>query len=86
MLISFEEALELDQMTIGLIVTKVIHSVLVAAALVGNVFECLSILKNKVLQTPVSYLLMNLAVADLIIAIFFTPRHVLEDYAIIPVA
>ena len=73
-------------MTIGLIVTKVIHSVLVAAALVGNVLFCLAILRNKVLQTPVSYLLMNLAVADLIIAIFFTPRHILEDYAIIPVA
>lgn len=51
---------------------------LVAGALVGNVLVCLAILRNKVLQTQVSYLLMNLAVADLMIVIFFTPRHILE--------
>ena len=65
-------------MTVEVIVTKAVHSVLVAAALVGNVLICLAILKNKVLQTPVNYLLMNLAIADLMIVISFTPRHILE--------
>jgi len=65
-------------MTVEIIVTKTVQSVLVAAALVGNVLVCLAILKNKVLQTPVNYLLMNLAIADLIIVISFTPRHILE--------
>lgn len=65
-------------MTVEVIVTKAIHSVLVAATLVGNVLVCLAILRNKVLQTPVNYLLMNLAIADMMIVVSFTPRHILE--------
>lgn len=80
--VSFAEALELNlkltKMTVGVIITKAIHSVLVAATLVGNVLVCLAILRNKVLQTPVNYLLMNLAIADNMIVISFTPRHILE--------
>ena len=65
-------------MAVEAIVTKVVHSVLVAAALVGNVLVCLGIKRNKVLQTPVNYLLMNLAIADMMIMISFTSRHILE--------
>ena len=61
-----------------IVVTKLIHSMLVAATLVGNVLVCRAVLKNKILQTPVNYLLMNLAIADLMIVISFTPRHILE--------
>lgn len=60
------------------ILTKLAHSILVAAALVGNILVCLVILKTKTFRTPVYYLVMNLAVADLMIVISFTPRHILE--------
>ena len=65
-------------MTVEVIVTKAVHSLLVAATLIGNVLVCLAILRNKVLQTPLNYLLMNLAIADMMIVISFTPRHILE--------
>ena len=65
-------------MTVEIVVTKVIHSTLVAVTLVGNLLVCRAVLKNKILQTPVNYLLMNLAIADLMIVISFTPRHILE--------
>ncbi|XP_078374772.1 neuromedin-U receptor 2-like [Oculina patagonica] len=65
-------------MTAEIVITKVIHSVLVATTLVGNLLVCLAVLRNKILQTPVNYLLMNLAIADLMIVISFTPRHILE--------
>ncbi|XP_078372891.1 allatostatin-A receptor-like [Oculina patagonica] len=64
--------------TAEIVITKVVHSVLVAATLAGNMLVCLSVLKNKVLQTPVNYLLVNLAIADMMIVISFTPRHILE--------
>ncbi|CAH3135348.1 unnamed protein product, partial [Pocillopora meandrina] len=32
----------------------------------------------RILRTPVNYLLMNLAISDLMIVISFTPRHILE--------
>ena len=65
-------------MTVEEIVTKAVHSLLVAATLIGNVLVCHAILRNRVLQTPLNYLLMNLAIADTMIVISFTPRHILE--------
>lgn len=65
-------------MTAENVIATVIHSILIAGILVGNVLVCLVVLKNKILRTPVNYLLMNLAIADLMIAISFTPRHILE--------
>ena len=47
-------------------------------AFLGNLLVCLTILKNRILRTPVNYLLMNLAISDLMIVISFTPRHILE--------
>ena len=65
-------------MTVEVIVAKAVHSLLVAATLIGNVLVCLAILGNKVLQTPLNYLLMNLAIADMMVVISFTSRHILE--------
>ncbi|KAJ7331645.1 hypothetical protein OS493_019237, partial [Desmophyllum pertusum] len=69
---------EVNTMTAENVITTVIHSILIAGILVGNVLVYLVVLKNKILRTPVNYLLMNLAIADLMIAISFTPRHILE--------
>ena len=59
-------------------ITKVVHSSLVLTALLGNLLVCFTILKNRILRTPVNYLLMNLAISDMMIVISFTPRHILE--------
>ena len=59
------------------IITKVVHSILVASAVIGNILVCLVILKTKTFRTPVYYLVMNLAIADLMIVISFTPRYIL---------
>ena len=60
------------------ITAKVLQSALVVSALVGNVLVCLTILKTRALRSPLYYLIMNLAIADLMIVISFTPRHILE--------
>ena len=60
------------------IITKVVHSILVASAVIGNILVCLVVLKTKTFRTPVYYLIMNLAIADLMIVTSFTPRHILE--------
>ncbi|XP_022805449.1 neuromedin-U receptor 2-like [Stylophora pistillata] len=60
------------------IITKVIHSLLVLTALLGNLLVCLTIVKNRILRTPVNYLLLNLAISDLMIVTSFTLRHILE--------
>ena len=59
-------------------VTKVVHSILLASAVVGNILVCLVILKISSFRTPVYYLMMNLAIADLMIVFSFTSRHILE--------
>lgn len=60
------------------ITTKSVQSALVVTALVGNLLVCLVILKTRALRSPLYYLIMNLAIADLMIVISFTPRHILE--------
>ena len=59
-------------------IIRVVHSILVATAVAGNILVCLVILKTKTFRTPVYYLVLNLAIADLMIVISFTPRHILE--------
>ena len=60
------------------IIAKVTHSVLVTMALLGNILVCLVILKSKAFRSPLYHLVANLAIADLVIVISFTPRHILE--------
>lgn len=65
----------MDENTIAKLVT---HSTLVTIALLGNILVCLVILKSKAFRSPVYYLVANLAIADLVIVISFTPRHILK--------
>lgn len=60
------------------IIAKVTHSILVTMALLGNILVCLVILKSKAFRSPLYHLVANLAIADLVIVISFTPRHILE--------
>lgn len=54
-----------------------VHSILTIVNIIGNSLVCVVIIKNKVMRTSINYLLMNLAIADMVVAIFFVPRHVL---------
>ncbi|XP_074607082.1 QRFP-like peptide receptor [Acropora palmata] len=54
-----------------------VHSVLTIVNIVGNSLVCVVIMKNTLMRTSINYLLMNLAIADMVLAIFFVPRHLL---------
>ena len=42
----------------------------------GNTLVCLVILLNRTMQTPINYLLLNLAVADIITVVFTSPQYI----------
>lgn len=49
----------------------VVFSMMVVVDLVGNTLVILVILQNESMKTPVNYLLVNLAVADILVGVFF---------------
>ena len=49
----------------------VIFSMMVVVDLVGNTLVILVVLQNESMKTPVNYLLVNLAVADIFVGVFF---------------
>ncbi|KAK2570947.1 Pyroglutamylated RF-amide peptide receptor [Acropora cervicornis] len=51
-------------------------SVLVLVGSVGNVLVCSVIVLNRTMQTPINYLLLNLAVADTITLTFTSPQYI----------
>ncbi|KAL9951070.1 hypothetical protein ACROYT_G043665 [Oculina patagonica] len=55
-----------------------VHSFLVLVNIVGNVLVCLIIYKNRDMRIPINYLLLNLAVADILYATFLTPDTFLK--------
>ena len=54
-------------------------SVMVAINLLGNSLVCLVVLKDKAMRTPMNFLLVNLAVSDMIVGVFSTFRLVSSD-------
>ena len=52
-------------------------AILILIDLVGNTLVCLVVLRSRLLRTPMNLLLVNLAVADMMVAVFMAPRHVL---------
>lgn len=63
-------------LTSGDIALTFCFATLVLAGLVGNILVSLVILLNKTMQTPMNYLLVNLAVADMITVIFISPQYI----------
>ena len=57
------------------IVLKTTFSVLLTTDLVDNSLVILIILNNRSMKTPMNYLLLNLAVADMMLGAFFAPAH-----------
>lgn len=49
---------------------------LVIADLVGNSLVCAVVLRNRVMRTPMNYLLVNLAAADMTVAVFIAARYI----------
>ena len=58
-------------------VFQIVFSILLAVNVVGNVLVILVILKRRSMKTPLNFLLVNLAVSDLLVALFFAPRFLL---------
>ena len=54
--------------------------VMIVFNIAGNSLVCLLILKNKAMKTSVNWLLFHLAVADLLVAVFFIPPCVLSHF------
>ena len=49
---------------------------LVIADLVGNSLVCAVVLRNRVMRTPMNYLLVNLAAADMTVAVFIAAGYI----------
>ncbi|XP_022780558.1 allatostatin-A receptor-like [Stylophora pistillata] len=49
---------------------------LVLVGLVGNLLVCLVVYLNRSMQTPMNYLLVNLAMADMVAVTFISPQYV----------
>lgn len=53
-----------------------VHSVLAIVNLTGNTLVCAVIVKNPDMRKSINYLLANLAIADMTLAVFFAPRYI----------
>jgi len=59
-------------------------SVLVLISLVGNTLVILTVLINKPMQTTLNYLLVNLAVADMVFALSILTRYLIMPFINLP--
>ena len=58
------------------ILLSVLFLVLILIDVTGNMLVCLIVYRRKQMRRPMNYLLVNLAVADILIGVFMLPRHV----------
>lgn len=54
----------------------IVFSVLLVVNLVGNSLVCYVVLGHRAMRTPMNYLLVNLAIADMFVATFFAPQYI----------
>lgn len=57
-----------------------IFSILVLINLVGNTLVCVVVLRTKSMRIPMNFLLVNLAIADMTVALFLTPVYILRPF------
>ena len=55
-------------------------AVMLSVNIVGNSLVCLVILKKKAMKTSINWLLFHLAIADLLVAVFFIPPCILSHF------
>lgn len=48
--------------------------VMIFTDLIGNTLVILTVIKTRSMRTPMNYLLVNLAIADMTVAVFIAPR------------
>ena len=65
-----------ESLTAQISITTV-FTILVLVGVVGNALSCVVILANRSMRTPMNYLILNLAVADIIVVAFVAPRFIL---------
>ncbi|XP_078367672.1 pyroglutamylated RF-amide peptide receptor-like [Oculina patagonica] len=66
------------------IAIAMVHSILIVIDIVGNCLVCAIIKKNRDMRTPMNYLLVNLAIADIVYAAFIGPEVILKFASIHP--
>ncbi|XP_078346106.1 allatostatin-A receptor-like [Oculina patagonica] len=64
--------------------SSLVYAVCLAAMIIfniaGNSLVCLIILKKKAMKTSINWLLFHLAIADLLVAVFFIPPCILSHF------
>ena len=50
--------------------------VMIVTNLIGNTLVVLTVVKTRSMRTPMNYLLVNLAIADMMVGVFIAPRLV----------
>lgn len=55
---------------------RVSFSLIVAVNLIGNSMVCLVVLRNRFMRNAMNYLLVSLACADMMVAIFIAPQYI----------
>ena len=53
-----------------------VFTVLVLVGVIGNTLSCLVIITNRSMRTPMNYLILNLALADIMVVMFIAPRFI----------
>ena len=63
-------------LTSGEITLTICFTILVLPGLLGNILVCLVVFSYRTMQTPINYLFVNLAVADIITLTFIGPQYI----------
>jgi hypothetical protein len=59
-------------------------SILVTTDIIGNTLVILIVLTNKTMKSPMNYLLLNLAVADMMVGVFIAPQYIFSQLFTLP--
>jgi hypothetical protein len=62
--------------SVGYIILTVAFALVVTFGTIGNLLVCLVVLLNRQMRTPMNYLLVNLAISDMMLLVFFSPTFV----------
>ena len=62
----------------GEIFLSFVFTVFILSDLVGNILIILTVHRSTSMQTPMNYLITNVAITDIVIAIFAFPRHAIN--------
>lgn len=54
-----------------------VFTILLLVGVIGNTLSCIVILTNRSMRTPMNYLILNLAAADIMVVAFVAPRFIL---------